>query len=165
MNFIANLLHSSVYQLDLYLCSKNVLNYISQGNKSRLKWTWEISYFLHRLSYFALDIVSNEDAVFINALDIIYTNIWLMSKPYNLLNVKTSVNHTQSVTTYPHILNVSKSSPKRNFYWWLLVDKIFGYELDSPGLILVVDEIFRPSSSALGPTQPPVKWVLIFSRG
>jgi len=27
------------------------------------------------------------------------------------------------------------------------------------------DEIFGPSRPALGPTQPPAKWVLVFSGG
>ena len=35
-----------------------------------------------------------------------------------------------------------------------------GSESNSSG-----DEIFRPSRPALGPTQPPVKWVPSFSRG
>jgi len=37
------------------------------------------------------------------------------------------------------------------------------YGLDGPGSNPSGDEIFRPSRPALGPTQPPVKWV--FPRG
>jgi len=39
------------------------------------------------------------------------------------------------------------------------------YGLDSTGSNLGGDEIFRPSRPALGPTQPPVKWVPGLSRG
>jgi hypothetical protein len=39
------------------------------------------------------------------------------------------------------------------------------YGLDVPGSNPGGDEIFRPSRPALGPTQPPVKWIQGFSRG
>jgi len=37
--------------------------------------------------------------------------------------------------------------------------------LGGPGSNLGGDEIFRPSRPTLGPTQPPVQWVLGLSRG
>jgi len=39
------------------------------------------------------------------------------------------------------------------------------YGLDDPGSNSGGDEIFRPPRPALGPTQPPVKWVSGLSRG
>jgi hypothetical protein len=39
------------------------------------------------------------------------------------------------------------------------------YGLDGLGSNPGGDEIFRPSRLALGPTQPPVQWVRVLSRG
>ena len=47
----------------------------------------------------------------------------------------------------------------------LYMERILSYGLDGPGSNPGEDEIFRPSRPALGPTQPPVKWVPCLSRG
>jgi hypothetical protein len=39
------------------------------------------------------------------------------------------------------------------------------YGLDGPGSNPSGDETFRPSRQALGPTQPPIQWVLGLSEG
>ena len=39
------------------------------------------------------------------------------------------------------------------------------YGLEGPGSNPSGDEIFRPSRSALGPTQPPIKWYRVFPGG
>jgi len=42
------------------------------------------------------------------------------------------------------------------------VSIVTDYGLDGPGSNPSGDEIFSPSSPALGPTQPPVKWYWVF---
>jgi len=73
-----------------------------------------------------------------------------------------------------NLMHVSRGIP--SFYthiyiyiYLILLKDIFGiatdYVLDGPGSNSSGDEIFRPSRSALGPTQPPVQWVPGLSRG
>jgi len=45
------------------------------------------------------------------------------------------------------------------------IDIATDYELDGPGSNPGGNEIFRPCKPALGPTEPPVKWVPGLSRG
>jgi len=45
-----------------------------------------------------------------------------------------------------------------------LVDIVTDYGLEGPGSNPGGDEVFRLSSPALGPTQPPVQWVPSLTR-
>ena len=66
-----------------------------------------------------------------------------------------------SGVSYAHFtsLNTSRCGPGSS------VDIVTDYGLDGPGSNSGGDEIFRPSRPVLGPTQPPVKWVLGLYRG
>ena len=56
------------------------------------------------------------------------------------------------VVNYPTLLN-PKCGPDSS------VGIVTDYGLDGPGSNPGGDEIFSPSRPALGPTQPPAKWV------
>jgi len=45
------------------------------------------------------------------------------------------------------------------------VSTVTDYGLEAPELNRCGDEIFRPTTPALGPTQPPVQWVSGLSWG
>jgi hypothetical protein len=62
---------------------------------------------------------------------------------------------------YFYINNVQKESSGPGSSVGIATD----YGLDGRGSNPGADEIFRPSRPALGPTQPPVKWVSGLSRG
>jgi len=69
-------------------------------------------------------------------------------------------NYIVSVIITEHCLLLHLYTYKYNY-----VVRVADYGLDGPESNPGGDEIFRPSRPALGPTQPPVKWVSGLSRG
>jgi len=72
------------------------------------------------------------------------------------------------ITVSPHLYRLYRNFYKHLNYYCRpgsSVDIATDYGLDGPGLNPRGEEIFRLSRPGLGPTEPPVKWVLGLSRG
>jgi len=69
------------------------------------------------------------------------------------------VPHPLHNSLHNDIMELNKGGPSS------LVGIVTDYGLEDPGSNFGGDEIFRPFGPALGPNQPPVKWVPGLSRG
>jgi len=139
-------------------------------------WIWEQTVIISLYNINSLVFITERECVYcavrtgyLNVMWVIcFIWIWEQTAIISLYSINWLVFITEkesvycavrTVALYVVLVNDDLGCPRSSF--GIAAD----YGLEDPGLNPSGDEISRPSRSALGPTQPPAKWVPGFSRG